>query len=157
MPDILENIDARLVVAGEFWEDKNHHLETIKKLDLENKVTIFDRYIPNEEMPYFFCAADIVVLPYTSVTGSGLVQLAFGFNKPVVVSRIGALSEVVCDKKTGFLVPPKNPDAIAKAILEFFKDSKKDEMVDWIKKEREKFSWDHLVETIEAFGEERDR
>lgn len=76
----------------------------IKNLNLGKKVTIIDRYILNEEMPYFFYASDIVVLPYTSVTGSGLVQLALGFNKPVVVSRIGALSEVVCDKKTGFLV-----------------------------------------------------
>ena len=102
LPNILKAIDARLVIAGEFWEDKNLHLEMIKKLDLGNKATIIDRYIPNEEMPYFFFAADIVVLPYTSVTGSGMVQLAFGFQKPVVVSNVGALSEVVCDKKSRF-------------------------------------------------------
>ena len=90
-----------------------------------------------------------------TVTGSGMVQLAFGFHKPVVVSNVGALSEVVCDKKTGFLVSPKNPDEIAKAVLTFFTESNKDEMVDRIKKEKDKFSWDHLVETIETFGEER--
>jgi glycosyltransferase involved in cell wall biosynthesis len=155
MPDILKTIDARLVIAGEFWEDKNPHLEMIKKLDLGDKVTIIDRYIPNEEIPSFFFAADIVVLPYISVTGSGMVQLAFGFHIPVVVSNVGALSEVVCDKKTGFLVPPKNPREIAKAVLAFFTESNKDEMVDRIKKEKDKFSWDHLVETIETFGKER--
>jgi glycosyltransferase involved in cell wall biosynthesis len=157
MPDILKNIDVRLVIAGEFWKDKSHYLKMIKDLNLGKKVTIIDRYIPNEEMPYFFYASDIVVLPYTSVTGSGLVQLALGFNKPVVVSRIGALSEVVCDKKTGFLVPPKNPQVLAKAVVGFFRDSDKDEIVESIKKERGKFSWDHLVETIEKFWKLLDR
>ena len=157
MPDILNHIDARLVIAGEFWVDKSYYLKLIRTLDLAKKVTIVDRYIPNEEVPYFFYASDIVILPYTSVTGSGLVQLAFGFSKPVVVSRIGALSEVVGDKKTGFLVSPKNPQEIAKAVVEFFRESHRDEMVERIKKENKKFSWDHLVGTIETFGEEEGR
>jgi glycosyltransferase involved in cell wall biosynthesis len=157
MPDILNHVDARLVIAGEFWEEKSHYLKLINSLDLGEKVTIVDRYIPNEEIPYFFYASDIVILPYTSVTGSGLVQLAFGFHKPVVVSRIGALSEVVCDKKTGFLVSPKDPREIAKAVVEFFNESPRDEMIEWIKRENEKFSWDHLVDTIETFGQEKDR
>ncbi len=157
MPGILNRIDARLVIAGEFWEDKSLYLKMINTLDLDAKVTIVDRYIPNEEMPYFFYASDLVVLPYTSVTGSGLVQLAFGFHKPVVVSRIGSLSEVVCDKKTGFLVSPENPDEIAKAVVEFFRESDRDAMVEWIKKESKKFSWEHLVGAIEAFWEEKGR
>jgi len=155
MPDILNHIDARLIIAGEFWEDKSPYLELIKNLDLEEKVTIVDRYIPNEEIPYFFYASDIVILPYTSVTGSGPVQLAFGFDKPVVVSRIGALSEIVCDKKTGFLVSPKNPPEITEAVVEFFREGHKDEMVEWIKKENKRFTWEHLVSTIETFGEEK--
>jgi glycosyltransferase involved in cell wall biosynthesis len=156
MPGILKHIDARLVIAGEFWENKDRYLEMIERLDLAKKVTIFDRYIPNEETPYFFHAADIVILPYTSVTGSGLVQMAFGFQKPVVVSDIGSLSEVVSDKITGFLVPPKDPHEIAKAVVEFFAQSDKEEMIDRIKKEKEKFSWDHLVHTIEKLGEIKD-
>lgn len=103
-PRKIQNIDARLVIAGEFWKDKHHYLKMIKDLNLGKKVKIIERYIPNEEIPYFFYASDIVVLPNTSVTGSGLAQLALGFNKPVVVSRIGILSEVVCDRKTGFPV-----------------------------------------------------
>jgi glycosyltransferase involved in cell wall biosynthesis len=157
MPDILNQIDARLVIAGEFWEDKGHYLETIKDLALEEKITIVDAYIPNEEMPYFFYASDIVVLPYTSVTGSGLVQLAFGFNRPVVVSRIGALSEVVRDKKTGFLIPPQNPKEIARVVVEFFRESGRDEMTESIKKDKERFSWDRLVGAIETFGVEKGR
>lgn len=153
MPGILNHIDARLVIAGEFWEHKTRYLKMIQTLSLGEKVTIVDRYIPNEEIPYFFHAADIVILPYTSVTGSGLVQMAYGFGKPVLVSRIGALSEVVRDKKTGFLVSPKNPSEIARAVVEFFKECDRDAMAEWIKKESPKFSWDHLVAAIEKFGE----
>lgn len=157
MPEILNHIDARLLIAGEFWEDKSHYLKLIHSLDIDKKVTIVDRYIPNEEIPYFFYASDIVILPYTSVTGSGLVQLAFGFGKPVVVSRVGALSEVVCDKKTGFLVPPKNPDEIALAVVEYFSKSDRETMVERIAKERKKFSWDHLVGTIESLGKQENQ
>ncbi len=157
MPDILRQIDARLVVAGEFWEAKNDYWKLIETLGIEEKVTIVDRYIPNEEIPYYFYASDIVILPYTSVTGSGLVQLAFGFHKPVVVTRIGSMAEVVDDKKTGFLVPPKNPQEIARAVLEFFHTSRREEMVERIQKESPRFSWDRLVGTIETFGKEGGR
>ncbi|UCE40105.1 MAG: glycosyltransferase [Candidatus Aminicenantes bacterium] len=157
MPEILNHIDTRLVIAGEFWEDKSQYLKLIQNLDLGTKVTIIDRYIPNEEIPHFFYASDIVILPYSSVTGSGLVQLAFGFEKPVVVSKVGALSEVVCDRKTGFLVSPRSPGEIAKAVVEFFRESDRDEMVERIKEENKKFSWDHLVRTIESFGKQKGR
>lgn len=157
MPEILNHIDARLIIAGEFWEDKSPYLELIQSLDLDKKVTIVDRYIPNEEIPYFFYASDIVILPYTSVTGSGLVQLAFGFGKPVVVSRVGALSEVVRDKKTGFLVSPKSPGEIAQAVVEYFRKSDREAMGERITKERKKFSWDHLVGTIESFGKQENQ
>jgi glycosyltransferase involved in cell wall biosynthesis len=152
MPEILEQIDARLIIAGEFWEGKDSYLRLIDELNIGNKVTVIDRYIPNEEMPTFFHATDIVVLPYTSVTGSGLVQLAFGFNTPVVVSGIGALSKVVRDRETGFLVSPKDPHAIAKAVISFFRENDKKAMVTSIKKARGKFSWEHLVKSIEDFG-----
>jgi glycosyltransferase involved in cell wall biosynthesis len=157
MPAILQRIDARLVIAGEFWKDKDRYLKMIEDLVLEEKVTIVDRYIPNEEIPYFFYASDIVVLPYTSVTGSGLVQLAFGFDRPVVVSEIGALSEVVRNKKTGFLVPPEDPGQIAKAVVEYFTKSNRNRMSESIEKEKEKFSWNQLIRAIETFGEEKGR
>lgn len=154
MPDVLDHIDARLVIAGEFWEKKRPYLELIKSLGMEEKITIADKYIPNEEIPYYFYASDIVILPYTTVTGSGLVQLAFGFGKPVVASRIGALAEVVDDRKTGFLIPPRSSQGIAKAVKEFFTTSDRDAMARRIENEREKFSWDHLAAAIQAFGKE---
>lgn len=107
--------------------------------------------IPNEEIPYYFYASDIVVLPYTSVTGSGLVQLAYGFNKPVIVSNIGALSQIVLDKKTGFVVEPENYQGIADSIIDYYHNYNEDEVAENIKKENYRFSWDLLVNKIEGF------
>jgi len=150
MPEISKNIPLRLLIAGEFWSDKNVYQQLIKNLAIDSNVTIIDKYIPNEEIPFYFYASDIVVLPYTSVTGSGLVQMAYGFNKPVIVTNIGSLSEIVINKKTGFLVPPKSSSEIADAVLEFYR-SNENELIENIKRENYRFSWDVLVEKIENF------
>jgi len=150
MPEILKNINLRLLIAGEFWSDKDTYFKMIKNLEIGKNVTIIDKYIPNEEIPFYFYASDIVVLPYTSVTGSGLVQMAFGFNKPVAVTNIGSLSEIVIDKKTGFLVTPKSSSEIAEAILEFYRCDE-NEIIENIKRENYRFSWDVLIEKIEDF------
>lgn len=151
MSQILEEIDVRLLICGEFWDDKSKYIQKIKSLNIKERVTIIDGYIPNEELPYYFYASDIVVLPYVTVTGSGIVQLAYGFNKPVVVTSTGVLKEVVMDNKTGFVVPPKNSNEIAKAILKFYLSSNRDELVDNIKREKHMFSWDILINKIESF------
>ncbi len=181
MPDIVKTVDARLVIAGEFWQGRDAYLAMIEELGIGHKVTVVDRYIPNEEMPAYFSAADLVVLPYVSVTGSGQVQLAFGFERPVVVSRIGSLSEVVRDKETGFLVAPESPSEIAEAVAGFFSDtgsslgtgtdtdsgtgsggssgvsgeesseSRGEHMRAAIREDRARFSWDSLIEAIEGF------
>ena len=153
MPKILEELDVRLIIAGEFWDDKDNYTDLIKKLNITDNVSIFDDYIPNEAVPSFFYASDIVVLPYISVTGSGMVQLAYGFNKPVVVSNIGALSQVVKNRKTGYLVEKGNSDDIAEAVIYFFKSENKRKMRENIMKDSHRFSWDVLVRKIESFVE----
>lgn len=151
MPGILKELNVKLLIAGEFWDDKEIYLKLISDNKLSENILIVDEYIANELVPYYFHASDIVILPYTSVTGSGLIQLAYGFNKPVIVSDIGALSQVVIDNKTGFLVEQKNSTDIAKAVISFFKNSDSDKMKDNIIKENERFSWGVLVEKIEDF------
>ena len=151
MPKILEELNVKLLIAGEFWEDKDEYLQLINDLNLKEKIIIVDDYIPNEEVPYYFYASDIVVLPYTSVTGSGLIQLAYGFNKPVIVSDIGAFSQIVIDKKTGFLVKQKNAKDIADAVINFYYNTDKEKMEENIIIENKRFSWDVLVQKIEGF------
>jgi len=153
MPIVLERFDVTLLVVGEFWHDKADYLKQIDRLGIKDKVMIVDRYVPNEEVSVYFCAADVLVLPYVTATQSGIVQIAYGFNKPVIVTRVGGLPDVVEHGKTGFLVEPENPQAIAKAVISFYEGEWNDRFVRNISEEREKFSWNRMIEVIDSFWE----
>jgi len=153
LPKILSEIDMTLLVVGEFWRDKDKYLRLIKEKGLESAVIVIDKYVPNEEIGKYFCAADLVVQPYISATGSGVIQTAFGFNKPVIATTVGSLPEMVEDGKTGFLVPPRDSDALAEAIVRFFRENRSEEFATHIKEERRRFSWDKMVKVIEGFND----
>ncbi|MBC2716529.1 MAG: glycosyltransferase [Desulfobacteraceae bacterium] len=151
MPEILKDMPATLMVVGEFWKDKTKYLDLIKSLAIEDHVVIVDEYIPNESVGEYFSAADVVVQPYVSATGSGVVQIAFGFNKPVIATNVGCLPEVVRDGETGYLIAPRSPSEIAEAVIKFFKENNGPVFSENIKKEKYRFSWDRLVDVIESF------
>jgi glycosyltransferase involved in cell wall biosynthesis len=151
MPEIIRHIDAKLLIVGEFWKDEKKYREQIEKLEIGERILIIDKYVPNEEVGLYFAASDVAVLPYTSATGSGIVQTAFGCQKPVITTAVGCLPEVVTDGKTGFLVPPLDSSALADAVIRFYKDGKEVEFVKNIVNESAKFSWDRMRETIESF------
>jgi glycosyltransferase involved in cell wall biosynthesis len=151
MPIINKHLDINLLIVGEFWEGVDEYRRQIEGLGVEKTIIILNRYVPNEEVELYFAASDVVVLPYISATGSGIVQAAFGCNKPVITTTVGCLSDVVDHGKTGYLVPPKSPQAIADAVLSFYKNGRHDEFVNSIVKDKKKFSWDRMVETIEGF------
>lgn len=111
--------DVLLVIAGEFWQDRRNYEQRIEALGLKDHILIVDRYIPNEEVEIYFKAADLVTLPYTTATQSGVLQLALGFGIPVVSTRVGGLSEAVEEGKGVILVDPRNSVALADAIISF--------------------------------------
>ena len=149
MPEILAEVPATLLIVGEFWKDKAVYLKIIDDLGIGAYVKIVDAYVPNEDVSKYFNPADLVVQPYVSATGSGVVQMAFGFCKPVVATAVGSLPEMVEDGKTGFVVPPGDAPAIARAVIRFFKENRAGEFSENIKKQQYRFSWDHLVDGIE--------
>ena len=151
LPEVLSNINVTLLVVGEFWKDKDEYVHLIEELKIEKNTILVDEYVPNEEVGLYFSAADLVVQPYVSATGSGIIQIAFGFNKPVIATEVGCLPEVVQDGKTGYLVPPESSHDLAKAIIMFFQDGNIKEFNNNIRQENYKFSWDRMVETIESF------
>jgi glycosyltransferase involved in cell wall biosynthesis len=151
LPLILARFKVRLLIVGEFWEDKKPYLRLIRKMGVQQHITMIDRYVPNEDVPGYFCASDLVILPYTSVTGSGLLQLAYAFGRPVVTTAIGDFPKIVADKKTGFLVAPRSAKGIAGAVRDFYENHEGEEMSARIKKEQSRFSWDHLIRAIEGF------
>jgi glycosyltransferase involved in cell wall biosynthesis len=150
MHEIFTKISATLLIVGEFWKDKAEYLKMIDDLGIGAHVKIVDAYVPNEDVGQYFNAADLVVQPYVSATGSGVVQVAFGLNKPVVATNVGSLSEIVKHGENGYLVPPKDSKAISRTVLQFFKDKNAIHFEDNIRKNQYRFSWDHLVDGIET-------
>jgi glycosyltransferase involved in cell wall biosynthesis len=152
LPQVLAEVEAMLLVVGEFWKDKQEYLSLIQSHNLENRVMIVDEYIPNEYIKGYFNAADLVVQPYVSATGSGVIQTAFAFNKPVIATRVGSLPEMIEDGKTGYIVTPEAPQEIAKAIVRFFRERKSRIFSKNIEREKHKFSWDKIVDCIEELA-----
>ena len=139
----------KLYIVGDFDGNKDEYLARIEELKITNDIVIADGYVPDKEVEKYFSAADLVVLPYESATQSGIVQIAYGFEKPVIVTRVGGLPEVVEDGVTGVIVEPFDDDALAEAIFDFFNDDKKEEYVRGIKERAYRFSWDRMAEALE--------
>lgn len=149
MPQILKTQDVTLLIVGEFWKDKEQYLSLISDLGIEKNVIVVDEYVPNEDVRDYFSTADLVIQPYTSATGSGVVQTAFGFHKPVIATKVGCLPEVIDHGKTGFLVDPENSGQIVEQTEFYFNITDKDRFQKNIIQGNEKFSWQYLVEVVE--------
>ena len=152
LPRITERCeDVRLFVVGDFGgaENREAYERLMEENGVRSHITICDGYIPDREIEKFFAACDLVVLPYVSATQSGIVQIAYGFEKPVVVTNVGGLPDVVEDGKTGYVVDPENPTALADAVVRYFKENRKEEFEENVKKEAYRFDWDRMVETVE--------
>ncbi|BDQ02064.1 MAG: glycosyl transferase family 1 [Ignavibacterium sp.] len=115
-----ESQKIKLIVAGEFYDDKEFYSELIKKYDLEKRVIMQNEYIPNEKVKEYFLVSDVVVLPYRNATQSGILNLAYGFRKPVIVTKVGGLAEFVIDQFTGLVVDEAKADSLANTIKKFF-------------------------------------
>lgn len=111
----------RLLIVGEFYDSPAEYEEQIAKLNLNREVKIINKFIPNEEVAQFYEPADVVILPYRSATQSGILNVAYGFGKPAIVTNVGGLSEFVVEEKTGFIVEPESAQSIADGVEHFFK------------------------------------
>jgi glycosyltransferase involved in cell wall biosynthesis len=152
MPQILKNIPLKLLIVGEFYEDEETYRKEIQRLGLADHVIVHSQYILNDEVALYFSACDVVVLPYISATQSGIVQIAYHFDKPVIATDVGGLAEVVLDGKTGYIVPPSNSEALAEAVCTLYDEKKEEEFAANIKVEKKKYAWEHLVERIEELA-----
>jgi len=148
MPHILSARDAILLVVGEFWEGQDIYLKQIERLDIKDQVIMVDKYVPNEEVGLYFSAADLVVQPYRSVTGSGICQLAYGLDRPVVASDLGSLSEVIKDGLNGRLVQPGDIEGLAHAVTESLAPDTLRNLTKRAAQTKNRFSWERLVAII---------
>jgi glycosyltransferase involved in cell wall biosynthesis len=134
----------QLIVAGEFYEDRAPYDQLIEQYQLQTNVRLFTEFIPNSEVRYYFGAADLIVQPYKSATQSGITQVAYHFEKPMVVTNVGGLHEVVPDGKTGFVTTP-DATSIADAILKFYQPNSLPNLHENILQEKKKYSWETFV------------
>ena len=144
----LRNRNLKLIIAGEFYEDESPYTDLIRKYNLEDDIILFNNFIRDNEVPLFFSAADLVVQPYRSATQSGVTQIAFYFEKPMLVTDVGGLREIVSDGKCGYVVKPQ-AENIAEAIIDFYDNNRKDLFTEGVREEKEKFSWDKMTAAIE--------
>ena len=147
LPEVVRT-NVRLIVAGEFYADAKPYHDIIWEHQLEPRVILATEFIPNEAVADYFNAADLVVQPYKDATQSGVTQVAYHFEKPMITTNVGGLSEMVPDGITGFVVEPEVND-IAKAIERFFDENKEAAFVENIKTEKLKFSWERMLEAID--------
>jgi glycosyltransferase involved in cell wall biosynthesis len=149
-PKILSsNQKARLLIVGEFYDNPSEYFELIKKLKIENKVKVINQFVPNEEVGKYYQAADVVILPYRSATQSGILNVAYGLNKPVIVTDVGGLAEFVDEGKTGFVVEPNSPDAIANGVNKFISVRNTTDFTSFIDERIRKNSFNQLPEIFE--------
>jgi len=140
--------DYTLLIVGECYENENKYTELIKKAGITDNVKCHYSFIPDNEVGKYFSAADVVVLPYKTASQSGIVQIAYHFDTPVIVSNVGGLPEIVDEGRTGYCVDP-NSNAFAKAIKAFYENDNISEMNSNISEYKSQFSWDAMVKAIE--------
>lgn len=153
LPRVVERKPVTLLVVGEFYDKREPYDRRIEELSLENNIRIVDQYVPNEDVEIYFKASDLCVLPYRLATQSGIVQTAYGFGKPVVVTAVGGLPDVVTDGKTGYVVPPGDTGALADAVVRFFEEGAAGRMADNIRADLDRFSWKRCVDVLLSLGE----
>lgn len=149
MARVVRTIDVHLVVVGEFYDEERRYRELIRSLNLERSVTVRSDYVPNSEVGRYFSAADAVVLPYLSATQSGIAQIAYNFDRPVIVSNVGGLAEVVIEGESGLVVPANDPDALAQSILRLYEGENLARLSAGVAREKKKYTWGNLVSGIE--------
>lgn len=147
----MVQLGVKLIVAGEFYGDPKPYMEQIKHLDISDRVVLHTEFIPDHEVNRYFCAADLVVQPYKSATQSGVSQIAYHFEKPMVVTHVGGLPEIVPDGKAGFVVEPSG-EAIADAIARYFNENWQQRLTEGVREEKKKYAWEKMTAAIDSLN-----
>ena len=142
----------RLIVAGEFYTAREPYLNRIADNGLQDEVLLHDRFIPDDDVKYYFSAADFVVQPYKTATQSGVTQIAYQFCVPMVVTKVGGLAEIVPDGRVGYVCEP-TPEGVAGAIERMYEGDTLQRFRENCVEERRRFSWEEMCSRItELYG-----
>ena len=143
----IKNQGIKLLIAGEFYDDKNFYLQLIKKLNLQDCVIVHDKFIPNDEVRDYFCASNLVAQTYRNATNSGVTMVGYFYEKPMLVTNVGGLSEIVPNEVCGYVVE-NNCALISEKVVDFFANNRENEFVKNVKIEKKKYEWTEFINSL---------
>ncbi|MDR1699380.1 MAG: glycosyltransferase [Prevotellaceae bacterium] len=143
----VKSRNVKLLIAGEYYGDEDYYKNLIAQLGIEKSLILATHFIPDNEVKNYFCAADVVVQPYISATQSGISQIAYHFEKPMIVTNVGGLPEIVPDGKAGY-VAEVSSQKVADAIVRFYDEDKEAEFTENVRREKQRFGWDKMAEAV---------
>ena len=143
----IKNQGVKLLIAGEFYDDKNFYLQLIKKLKLQDHVIVHDKFIPNDEVRDYFCASNLVAQTYRNATNSGVTMVGYFYEKPMLVTNVGGLSEIVPNEVCGYVVE-NNCALISEKVVDFFTKDREKEFVKNVKIEKKKYEWIEFINSL---------
>ena len=143
----IKNQGVKLLIAGEFYDDKNFYLQLIKKLYLQDCVIVHDKFIPNDEVRDYFCASNLVAQTYRNATNSGVTMVGYFYEKPMLVTNVGGLSEIVPNEVCGYVVE-NNCALISEKVVDFFANNRENEFVKNVKIEKKKYEWIEFINSL---------
>jgi glycosyltransferase involved in cell wall biosynthesis len=148
----LRNANLKLIVAGEFYTDEKVYRDIIAEHQLIDQLVMATDFIPDTHVGKYFSACDMVVQPYKTATQSGVTQIAYHFEKPMLVTKVGGLPEIVPHLKTGYVVEVDSK-SIADAIVDFYAQQREASFVQHCKEEKKKYQWETLLQKIDELVE----
>lgn len=149
----LRELGVKLIVAGEFYGEPKPYYDQIDRLGIKDRLVLKTDFIPDSEVNRYFRACDIVAQPYKSATQSGVTQIAFHFEKPMLVTNVGGLPEIVPHGKIGYVVDT-DPEAIADALVDFYQNQRENAFVEGTKEEKKKYAWSRMLETMDELAQQ---
>ena len=144
----IKVMGVKLIVAGEFYDDKKEYLDLIADLGLSDSIIMKSDFIPPDQVKNYFCASDMITQTYKTATQSGVTQIAYHFERPMLVTNVGGLAEIVPHNRVGY-VTSQEPKDIADAIIDFYKHNKEVEFTLNTKQEKKRFSWESFVDGVD--------
>ncbi len=143
----IKQLNVKLIVAGEFYTDAKPYWDLITSLGIADKLILKTDFVSDDQVKFFFCAADLVVQPYKHATQSGVTQICYHFDRPMLVTNVGGLPEIVPHGKVGYVVEP-DPSSIADAIVDFYGNHRELLYRDNIRLEKKKYAWSEMLKKI---------
>jgi len=149
MKDIrIQQLEIRLLVVGEFYDAAQPYMDLVNSLALQNDITFYDQFVPDQEVTNYVSAADFIIQPYKNATQSGVTPLAYHFSKPMLVTNVGGLADTVPHLKVGVVTEPTSED-IANGIVQLY-DLGAAHFMPYIQEERKKYTWEQMTEKFLA-------